>query len=130
MGVVAGKKKDEPIAGSAPIHRAREDAPIYSSEKKAYGLQPVGSSVRLQVASKISTTGYTLEAHIPAVCLVGFDPSQHQRIGFYYMLEDRDHPQQFLTAGDDLNWHIGPLGAQSPLPPYGLYGYLFVGLRR
>ena len=111
-----GEKKNEPIAGSAKIHRAREDAPLYSSstkahdssETKAHGLYPVGSAVHLQVASQVSETGYTLEARIPAACLVGFDPAQHRRIGFYYMLEDRDHPQQFLTAGDEFNWHIDP----------------------
>ena len=38
----------------------------------------------------------------------GFDPVEHPRIGFYYMLEDRDHGQQFLTVGDNLYWYVDP----------------------
>jgi hypothetical protein len=49
-----------------------------------------------------------LEARIPAECLNGFDPVEHPRIGLYYMLEDRDHGQQYLTVGDDLYWYVDP----------------------
>ena len=61
-----------------------------------------------QVASRVTKTGYTLEAHVSARALPGFDPVEHPRIGFYYILEDRDHGQQYLTVGDDLYWHIDP----------------------
>lgn len=90
-----GPKNNQPAAGVAKIQRAREEAP------------PVPST-QLVVASRVTKTGYTLEAHIPAVCLSGFDPVDHPRIGFYYILEDADHGQQYLTVGDDLNWHIDP----------------------
>ena len=62
----------------------------------------------MAVASNITKSGYTLEAHIPADCLSGFDPAEHPRIGFYYILEDRDHGQQYLTIGDDLYWYVDP----------------------
>lgn len=95
----AGGKGDSAVAGSAKIHRAREDAPLHSSESGSH---------RIVVASSVVTDQYTLEAHIPAACLAGFDPAEHSRIGFYYMLEDRDSGQQYFTVGDDLNWHVDP----------------------
>ena len=90
-----GASTEEPVAGVAKIHRAREDAPPVSAE-------------RIAVASHVTETGYTLEAHIPAECLNGFDHVEHPRIGFYYMLEDGDHGQQYLTVGDDLYWYVDP----------------------
>ena len=90
-----GPKKTEPVAGVNKIQRAREDAPPMPVE-------------RIQVASRVSTTGYALTAYIPAACLSGFDPAEHPRIGFYYMLEDADHGQQYLTIGDDLYWYVDP----------------------
>lgn len=90
-----GQSGTEPTAASAEIHRARENAP------------PVKPG-RIKIASVVTRGGYTLEAHIPADCLSGFDPTEHRRIGLYYMLEDQDHGQQFLTVGDPLNWWIDP----------------------
>ena len=90
-----GRKKDEPVAGTNKLKRARQDAPPVPVE-------------RIAVASRVSKTGYTLEAHIPAPCLSGFDPVEHPRIGLYYMLEDSDHGQQYLTVGDDLYWYVDP----------------------
>lgn len=81
--------------GSAKMERAREEAPVVASNK-------------LIVASKMTKTGYSLEAFIPAEVLNGFDPEQHPRIGFYYMLEDGDHGQQYLTIGDELYWYVDP----------------------
>lgn len=90
-----GPKKQDPVAGAAKIKRAREDAPTVTAG-------------RIAVASRVSNTGYCLEARIPADCLSGFDPAEHSRIGIYYMLEDRDHGQQYLTVGDDLFWYVDP----------------------
>ena len=90
-----GPQRDRPVAGVARIRRAREDAPIVSSEQ-------------LGVASRVTDSGYSLVARIPAECLSGFDPAEHPRIGFYYILEDRDHGQQYLTVGDDLYWYTDP----------------------
>ena len=84
-----------PVAGSAPINRAKENAPAIESG-------------RIRVASTVLSDGYKLEAHIPADGLNGFDPEQHRRIGFYYILEDRDLGRQSFTIGDDLPWHVDP----------------------
>jgi len=90
-----GRRKDEPVAGVNKFQRAKEDAP------------PIDAS-RLIVAARVTPTMCALEAHVPADCLSGFDPAEHPRIGFYYMLEDGDHGQQYLTVGDDLLWCVDP----------------------
>lgn len=90
-----GPRRDQPVAASTKIKRAREDAPLVS----------VG---RIAVGSHVTKSGYALEAHIPGSCLAGFDPAEHPRVGFYYMLEDADYGQQYLTVGDDLYWYQDP----------------------
>ena len=90
-----GPSGADPVAGSAQIHRAREDAPLLQQDS-------------LSIAATVDRHAYTLTAHLPAHSLAGFDPTENRRIGLYYMLEDRDHGQQFLTVGDDLNWWIDP----------------------
>jgi hypothetical protein len=90
-----GSRASMPSAGVNKFQRAREDAPRIPAE-------------RIAVASKVNASGYSLEARIPAHCLSGFDPLDHPRIGFYYILEDGDHGQQYLTVGDDLYWYVDP----------------------
>ena len=90
-----GRDHRNPVAGTAKIQRAREDAPAIPGS-------------RLQVASQVTADGYSLEAIIPAECLSGFDPAEHPRIGFFYIVEDRELGQQYLTVGDDLNWYVDP----------------------
>lgn len=90
-----GRNGNDAVVGVTRIQRAREDAPSIPVE-------------RIEIASRVTRTGYTLEAHVPAECLSGFDPVEHPRIGFYYMLEDREHGQQYLTVGDDLYWYVDP----------------------
>ncbi len=99
MPTGGGKEGQNAVGGSAKIHRAREDAPRYSSEK---------GENRLLIASSVQRDQYTLEAKIPADCLSGFDPIEHPRIGLFYILEDRELGQQYLTVGDELNWHVDP----------------------
>lgn len=90
-----GRRKSEPVAGVNPIQRAREEAPEVSADS-------------ISIAAEVTATGYSLEAFIPGACLSGFDPAEHPRIGFYYIVEDGDHGQQFLTIGDELAWHVDP----------------------
>jgi len=91
----SGRGSQDPIAGSAKVNRAREDAPLAASKE-------------MRIASSVWTGGWMLEAHIPATLLAGFDPDQQRRIGFYAMLEDRDHGQQYPTVGDELQWNVDP----------------------
>ncbi len=98
-----GRRGNEPACGAVKIKRARADAPCGT------GFQPAENrSHRLSVASRVTRTGYTLTAHIPAACLSGFDPDEHPRIGFYYILEDSELGQQYLTVGDELVWYVDP----------------------
>ncbi len=84
-----------PATGTGTFQRAREEPP------------PIPTHL-IRVASHVETDAYSMEAMIPAECLVGFEPHEHARMGFYYMLEDTDHGQQFLTVGDDLLWYADP----------------------
>lgn len=95
LPIGGGPKGKSPVAAGAKIQRARENAPIVAAS-------------RIKIASNVTPTAYSIAAHIPADCLNGFDPTEHARIGFYYILEDSDFGQQYLTVGDDLNWHIDP----------------------
>ncbi len=90
-----GDEGEEPVAGTAKVQRATQDAPTV----------PRG---RIRIASVISAAGYTLTGHIPADCLSGFDPADNPRIGVYYMLEDSELGQQFLTVGDEMPWWVDP----------------------
>lgn len=95
LPIGAGKKQRDPIAGSAPINRAVEQAPHV----------PAG---RIRIAASVTKSSYKLEAQIPAEILSGFDPAEHPRIGFYYIIEDTQLGQQYLTVGDDLYWFVDP----------------------
>lgn len=88
-------KDDEPVLGTGQFQRAREHAPPV----------PIAHA---RVASKLRDDGYCVEAVLPAECLSGFAPEQHSRIGLYYLVEDAEHGQQYLTVGDDLYWNIDP----------------------
>jgi hypothetical protein len=81
-----GRGNLEPVADQLLINRARENArPIRPRE--------------LQVASKITKTGYWLTAFVPAVALAGFDPQQHRQIGFTYAVFDRELGMQTFATG-------------------------------
>jgi len=111
-----GDGKMDPSGGSAKIQRARDDAPLYSSVVAAGAPQrhprkptdSVAQDDHIVIAASLFEDGYCLEARIPRDCLSGFDPAEHPRIGFYYMLEDCELGQQYLTVGDDLNWYTDP----------------------
>ena len=90
-----GKRREDPVAGATRLQRASAHAP----------LPPPGA---IRVAGERKENVYTIEGHVPAEVLVGFDPDEHRRIGIFTILEDVEFGQQPLTVGDDLNWHIDP----------------------
>jgi len=90
-----GKDGRSPVAGAARVHRATEHAPLAPPDA-------------IEIAGRRKGDAYTMEAHVPAEIIAGFDPDEHRRIGIYTMLEDLELGQQYLTVGDDLNWHIDP----------------------
>jgi hypothetical protein len=90
-----GKDGNAAVGGAAKIHRAVENAPL-----------PPDDAVR--VASVRRGDWYSLEAHVPADLLSGWEPQEHSRIGLFVMVEDVELGKQPLTVGDELNWHIDP----------------------
>jgi hypothetical protein len=95
MPAGAGRRRDEPVGGSATIQRAQDDAPVVRAGD-------------IPIASRVGKTGYSLTAHLPARVLSGFDPVENPRIGFYYNLEDLELGHQSLTVGDDLSFWFDP----------------------
>ena len=82
----AGGAQTEPVADQLLINRARENArPIRPRE--------------LQVASRVTKTGYRLAAFVPAVALGGYDPQQHRQLGFTYAVCDRELGLQTFATG-------------------------------
>jgi len=90
-----GPDGKQPAAGAAFVARATVDAPL-----------PKAGAIR--VASEVTARGYSIEAMIPANVLVGYDPVEHSRVGFFYTIEDRELGKQPLTVGDELNWWCDP----------------------
>jgi hypothetical protein len=81
-----GPGNSAPLADQLLINRARENArPIRPRE--------------LQVAAKLTKTGYRLAAFIPAGSLGGYDPHQHRQIGFTYAVYDRELGMQTFASG-------------------------------
>jgi hypothetical protein len=81
-----GRHQDEPLADQLLINRARENArPIRPRE--------------LQVASRVTKTGYSLAAFVPAVALAGYDAQQYRQLGFTYAVYDRELGLQTFATG-------------------------------
>ena len=72
-----GRSFDQPLEAQMLINRARENA------------SPVPERM-LQVRSEKRVDGYRLDCHIPAAALTGFDPNDYTRLGFFYLVQDRE----------------------------------------
>lgn len=83
-----GSSENEPLARLVVINRARENP------------KSVADST-LRIRSNIHAGGYTLQAHIPAGALTGYEPSEHPRLGFTYAVVDRELGWQTLTMGSE-----------------------------
>ncbi len=81
-----GPRLDDPVADQMLINRARENA------------QPVRPGA-LRVVSKKLPAGYSLDCHLPAGALTGWDPAEHPRLGFMYLIADREIGEQSLAYG-------------------------------
>jgi hypothetical protein len=81
-----GRGQAEPVADQLLINRARENArPIRPRE--------------LQVVSRVTKSGYSMAAFVPAVALGGYDPQQHRQLGFTYAVFDRELGLQTFATG-------------------------------
>lgn len=59
---------------------------------------PSGS---LQARSQVKPDGYVLDVLISASALTGWDVEEHRRIGFSYVLRDRELGSQTFTVGEE-----------------------------
>lgn len=89
---------------------ARRDKPIVGHHRMSRAKEPPGNIdiALIQVASKTTRRGYSLELGIPAACLTGWDPAEHPRIGIFYKVKDTSAGSQHLTVTDDLGWNVDP----------------------
>lgn len=83
-----GSKGKEPVVAVVPLARSRESA------------TPVDPSSIL-VRSEIRKDGYQLEVWLPAEVIAGFDPSQHSKIGFHYVVRDSELGDQSLVVDQE-----------------------------
>ncbi len=77
-----------PVARWLSINRAREEP------------KPVAAG-DLQVRSQRLKDGYQLEALVPATALTGFDADEHPRLGFSYVVIDRELGWQTFSIGPE-----------------------------
>lgn len=87
-----GAKHQNPVAELLNIHRARDNPK-----------QP--GRGELKVHSTVKKDGYKMSGWVPATAITGYDPTEHQRLGFYYAIKDRE-----------LGWQTFSLGSEYPFP--------------
>lgn len=90
-----GSDKDEPHLVQTKINRALADAPIANSSQ-------------IPFSSKLTKSGYRIEAFFPAGALNGFDPEEHPRLGFYYCVRDSEFGEQTLSVGSEFPYGDDP----------------------
>jgi hypothetical protein len=83
-----GSAENLPLGRLLVIDRARENP------------KSVADST-LRVRAVVSAGGYTLQAHIPAAALTGFEPLEHPRLGFTYAVVDRELGWQTFSMGPE-----------------------------
>jgi len=90
-----GGKGRDPIVGLHRMSRAKAAPPNIDTSK-------------IRIATRSGRTGYSIEMAIPGVCLHGWDPVEHPRIGFFYKAKDVKLGTQNLTVDDNLGWNVDP----------------------
>ncbi len=91
----SGRLLNEPTAQLIEIHRSRENP------KPA----PAAS---LHVLSEKRIDGYLLSAFIEAKAITGFDPAEHPRLGFSYVVADREMGWQGFSLGPEFPFLSDP----------------------
>jgi len=90
-----GAEREEPVFAQTKINRALQDAPLCN---------PADVPFR---AARVKG-GYRLEAFLTAAVLNGFDPEQHPRLGVYYVVQDQELGDQFLSVNGDFPYADDP----------------------
>ena len=71
------------------INRAKDDSPTINRHK-------------LDIAAKITKTGYVLTAFISGKALNGWNTDDHRQLGFNFSVVDRELGRQTLAIGPEL----------------------------
>lgn len=95
--VANSRNQQQPGCTQLTINRAQADAPQCDLSK-------------IQLWSSIKSTGYEMEAWIPATELTGYDPGSYPQLGFYYSLFDSELGEQFMIVD-----HEFPIGQDPSL---------------
>ncbi len=82
------KSAERPRVYQLPIARAGEDAPLHEPDS-------------FRIWSEISSSGYSMEAWLPATALHGFDVEVCSQLGFYCVLRDSELGEHSLTVGTE-----------------------------
>jgi hypothetical protein len=90
-----GRDNSQPVAKLLTINRAREN-PKSIDERL------------LKVRAQKRMDGYRVQAHLPAEALTGFDPQEHDRLGFTYAVADRELGWQTFTVGQEFPFEEDP----------------------
>jgi len=90
-----GPRREDPHLEQLVIHRAKEDARHASPRS-------------LTVRSERRIDGYVLELFLPTAALAGFDPVEHPRLGFTYLVRDHSLGQQTFASPTDLPYDSDP----------------------
>jgi hypothetical protein len=91
----AGRSYEEPVADQLLVDRARENA------------NPVRPG-HLKVTLEKRVDGYVMSCFIPAAALTGFNPADHPRLGFTYLVFDRELGQQYFSVGSEFPFASDP----------------------
>ena len=83
-----GRRQEQPVAQLLPIHRARETAEPAEPDS-------------LKVVARVAAADYQLRGMIPAAALVGFDPAEQPRLGFFFLVTDRELGEQSLVLSSE-----------------------------
>ena len=81
-----GNDRSEPMGTMLNINRAKEHSPSVNR-------------FPLQVESSVQRTGYKLSAFLPSNSLNGWGPEEYRRVGFNYLVVDRELGHQTLGVG-------------------------------
>jgi hypothetical protein len=91
----AGARLADPLADQLLINRARENA------------NPVRPGT-LKAQSQRRVDGYTLDCHVPATALTGFNPDDYHKIGLFYAVFDRELGEQSLAYSREFPYREDP----------------------
>lgn len=81
LPVGSGRQGAHPSAALIPIPRAKELP------------RPIAPDL-ITIRSSVNSTGYAMRVMIPGTALTGFDPVEHPRLGFSYVVADREMGMQ------------------------------------